>query len=532
MNFQIPKLAEALLQANSLNKKFLKLNLQNKIANARSKFPEDKTLAMIDRILDEKNDLFVTSAELTNWYHKFHTPSTKTAEILKDELNIVEKKSEKKDIKPVKYASYDEVMETASHPILSNALSSLFNGEEKIAKSFDPTTGQLAEKLCNRELNNFNTPASKIKAFTGNSELIICLASFETPKGETHLAFPIETPKNKPIFASVFLTEIGPIEANAKNITQYLQKNAGKQQKINYGQILKAAEKKELKFKEISDVEKAALNLILAKQDLKTKETIKTASLNISKYQEPTYLNLPKPSEEISFSNFMESKRGKAEFVLGKEVVKQADTMIDSCLKYANIIGHQLGILSHTDNSITYGVTVNKSEFKIPVKINKKQAQIPSIIIANGGVQDFTIDNLIKAANTKSESKQIWATLHPDDSFSNAQLVDLVKEASIHKNISKAEETLQVLATREDNESYNEALKFHLKALTSHVEPEKSKCSMQIKSASTTQKICGHTHLPLNKVFQDQFGQCVPIYRKSIVQDDMLPLILKAKLNL
>jgi hypothetical protein len=39
---------------------------------------------------------------------------------------------------------------------------------------------------------------------------------------------------------------------------------------------------------------------------------------------------------------------------------------------------------------------------------------------------------------------------------------------------------------------------------------------MIVKNAHSSHRICGHTNLPLHKVYQDKEGNCRPLYRKEM----------------
>ena len=47
---------------------------------------------------------------------------------------------------------------------------------------------------------------------------------------------------------------------------------------------------------------------------------------------------------------------------------------------------------------------------------------------------------------------------------------------------------------------------------------KKTTCSMIIKSAASQHPTCGHTGLPIHKVYQDEHGNCQPLYRKDMPQ--------------
>ena len=94
-------------------------------------------------------------------------------------------------------------------------------------------------------------------------------------------------------------------------------------------------------------------------------------------------------------------------------------------------------------------------------------------------------------------------------------MVTLVKEASANGNYAKAEEALNILHTYSNKEPYNEAFEYYCAGLNG-VKAERSQCSMIVKSSTSNELKCGHTGLPLSKVFTDKNGNCTPNYRKNM----------------
>jgi hypothetical protein len=97
-------------------------------------------------------------------------------------------------------------------------------------------------------------------------------------------------------------------------------------------------------------------------------------------------------------------------------------------------------------------------------------------------------------------------------------LVDAVRDAMASQNHLKAEDALHVLKTSGDEVAYKTAYNLYISGLnvkTASAE-EKTECQAQVKTAHSKYMICSHTGLTVNKVYQDKYGNCQPLYRRGM----------------
>jgi hypothetical protein len=117
------------------------------------------------------------------------------------------------------------------------------------------------------------------------------------------------------------------------------------------------------------------------------------------------------------------------------------------------------------------------------------------------------------------------AAVSPQYGLRTSDLIDNVRKAVDEGNYAKAEDALNVLASAGDKDAYKKGLAAYRTGLSSS--KPMSKCAFVVQSKSSNQAICGHTGLPLNKVFQDKDGNCAPLYHREI-EENHIPAAFSA----
>jgi len=98
-----------------------------------------------------------------------------------------------------------------------------------------------------------------------------------------------------------------------------------------------------------------------------------------------------------------------------------------------------------------------------------------------------------------------------------SELVQLVREAVAEENLDKAEDALNVLSESGDDKAYQTAFAEYTNGLgIAKTATQAATCKMIVKNASSKHELCGHTGLPLHKVYQDKNGDCHPSYRRGM----------------
>jgi hypothetical protein len=503
------------------NKEFVLAPLALRMIKAADAYPEDTTIKQMASFLNNraaKNSFFITKRELRKVYDALYTRNTKCAEFLSDELGIATTLPEPKEMTRDKNEGslVDEAFESLGDPVLVNALNAAFDGKDVSFNTYSAVTARKAEKNVAHELDNLGADAHIIKTVAGQEDLLICQATYETPKGQSSVLIPVEVVDGKPLFPTVFLSRVGFKDLTAEDLTDHLISTAGKLWKIDAQQLLKVVSSVKNGTKEtVSEVEEIVIKAAAAKG------TPITHTPNAMLYQqvdpEKVEVELPKVEESFKFAEKLATTKGVAEFTLGKTAVNASRKLLKQTLAS---YGHdaQIAITGVNDNTVFFAVAVNGgSGFKVPVKIERGLPAMPTVIMANGAIHEFSPAGISKALVEKDYG--IAASASQLSSEKPTELIEVVRSAMAGNDYAKAEEALSVL-NQLDKKAFHYAFGLYQNALNgAPLTKEASaptQCSMQVKNAHSNHVLCGHTGLPLHKVYQDEHGNCCPLYRKDL----------------
>lgn len=473
----------------------------------------------------EGRNSFLTRAELKDVYHRLYTNGNKFAEAFASELGtptqlLMPKRNE--------MVSDDDLIENAfkagADPVMKNELDSAFDPQVPL-KSYSAETAGRAERVCALELNRQGMAPKVVEVVAGQADVLLCQASWETPKGISRALIPIEIRSGQALLPTIFLSTEGFLELTAGELETHLKKVAGQRLTVNVGGILNLISRVkngESELKPLTNVEKAVMKLASSKgtpahydphgiigQELMVEASeVKTPELKVDP-----------DSEEIL--THLSSSAGEAELMFGKNAVAQGRGIIINCLKEAGFPTAQVGISGADTGSVCYVAALNhRSAVKIPVKMGRNGvSELPKVMLVNGGLKKLTVANLsAAAANPEPTEVRTRAAASPLYEVKGAELVKIVKEAMAQENYAKAEDALSVLQAGSDQHAFQTAYTAYYQGLTGTGKPEAvaSTCSKQLKTAHSQHLICGHTNLPVHKVFQDAHGQCQPLYRQGM----------------
>ena len=498
-----------------------------KLSKMSEAHPEDKTIGIMADVVSRMNDtnkLLITKAEIKDLYNKLYTRNTKFAQLFSEELGNESKEEgvyiptgaqESEDYSVVQKA-YDKIAD----PVLANALAGAFGND---TKPYTASVANSAKIICARELTSLNLKYKNIDIVDGREDFILCSALFETPRGNTAVYIPVEVTGQKALIPSVFIGNAGPEEFSLKNIVQYITKNAGNKLTVKSADVIKTIISiKDGDSKEISNIDLAVTKLNAQKeangeyftsnQVLFQKTALEDENLVV---QTPEY----KDADVDSFAKNFDSEQGTASFTFSPEKVNAGRDVIARKLLGFGVKNSQISVLSSDKTTVIYAVSVNggTSSFRVPVKISKRVNE-PELFIVNGSINSFTQQEILNAiSNSEVDSKAVVVT-SSHYGLKPSELVTAVKEAVSENNYVKAEDALNVLADCDDEKAYQSAFTAYSNGLnTANVVKEaECKCSRIVKNAYSKYDLCGHTNLPLHKVYQDKNGNCHPMYRKSM----------------
>lgn len=219
--------------------------------------------------------------------------------------------------------------------------------------------------------------------------------------------------------------------------------------------------------------------------------------------------------------------------------------------------------------------------FVVPVKIAGGKITKPSIMLCNGSVSAFSQESVNELYKSNSSDYKAAAAASPQFGLKPSDVLNNLRKAIAEENYAAAEDALNVLANSGDAKAYAIGFEVYADGLAGHGaaeavphytgpffsvitehhgwaackkhadfakkhygakvelidnpdehvkchdcarerrEDERAKtacCSMIVKSSASEHPICGHTGLPIHKVYQDQYGNCLPLYRKGMAE--------------
>lgn len=530
---KIQQLIGSLAKTVEDNHKIATPVLAAKLTRSLQAYPHDQTIGSMSRVIEKmasNNTLFISRADLKGLYQKLYSRNTKFAEVFKDELGVIEELSEptvgKRDdatqINPFEIAD----------PILSNALNSVFDNNIPL-KMYSQDLANKAKKAVTVTLDSWGLKPSTLDVCSGSDKFLIIKADYETPKGITSFYVPVEINKNKIAEASVFMGNYGPQELNNTNVKEYVLSNAGSKLKISGSNILDVLTKAASENREISDAELALTRLHATRQG---KSEFFQNQIVGQKIAEASIkdVELPKSDEFVSFEKKFSSPVGLASLKFGEDKIKIARENIIRELISLGYKNPQVNVTDHNDNTLFYSVALDAGRvgFNVPVKINNGKINKPSIMICNGAVSNFDKAGINALyVNNESDYKSA-AAASPQFGLKPSDLVNNVRIAVAEGNHAKAEDALNVLANSGDEKAYATGFQIFLQGLGGKVATaaQECNCNMIIKNSSSQHPICGHTGLPIHKVYQDKDGNCRPLYRRGMEETYEAATFINAKI--
>lgn len=497
-----------------------------KLAKASELYPEDQTIGVMAdvtaRMISSKK-LFISRAEIKDLYNRLYSRNTKFADLFNDELGKVEKlasptvfnREGDDNSLTVLAKAYDKVVD----PTLANALNVAFGNE---SKPYTTAAAESAKSVCDIECSVVRA-TSTVSVVSGNQDFIVCRASFETPKGQTSVFVPVEITASKAIIPSVFIGNNGPEDFTRANLENYIRVNAGKKLNVSDSVVLQTAiNSKNGELSKISSVDLALTKLNSLKE---TKSDYFANGVYFQKVAEedknltvktPTY----KDEEIETFAKAFDSALGIAKFKFGEEKVKIGRNVISNKLNGFGLGNHQISLCDSDESQLVYAVSLDngKVAFRVPVKIAGNKVLEPTLLISNGSLESFSMDGINALFTKESIDYKTAAVASPLYGLKASELVQAVREAVAAQNFTKAEDALNILSQSGDDKAYQTAFALFTSGLSGVkvASASQAKCSMIVKNASSKHELCGHTGLPLHKVYQDKNGDCHPLYRRGM----------------
>lgn len=485
-------------------------------------YPNDSTVVGMSNFLTKRasSEPLISRIELRDVYHKLYSQNNQFGSIFAAELGNTElakpktmhhEASEGKDFA-------NEAYSKLADPVLSNALSQVFDTNG----TYQPYSSEIAKtaaRVCLHELNKFAAP-KKIDVVAGQSDLILCQADYETPRGWCSVLIPVEIKANAPLLPTVFLGKVGFADLTKNNLEKHIFDTVGKKFSVDVQKVLQAvASAKNGGIKPLSDIE-----MIIAKARAVKGSTYSINGITEQQVDQPNgNIETPRLPEADEFAKRLASTVGVAEFKFGKVAVDGGRKILRNALSGFGYSNANVAVASVDDSTIYFAVSVdNKAGFKVPMKTVDKNIQYPQVLLASGKIYDFSKAGISQALSAEVDSNML-AVASPSYGLKDSELIQQVHDAMLEGNLARAEDALAVLQRNAADSStkmgtFKEALAIYQAGLGGKVKTagQQSQCCKQRKIAHSKYMICGHTNLPTHKVYQDSNGDCQPLYRRNI----------------
>lgn len=452
-------------------------------------FPTDTTTIGMVGVLEKKasQSPMISRGELKNFYDYLFTPGNMFKGAFAEELGVQAELEE--IVKPAVDSTLISMYQGADQH-LAAALETLW---DKNAIGYSKELAKNAVEACQYQLECALSKAP-VKVIAGKDDMLICQAAYLTPKGEVNVWIPVEAKDDKALLPNVFWTPDGFVSLTRNNIANFIKDNAGKTIKISSAQLLNAE-----RVEPISEVEMIVLRAKRAEE--------------IGKEVKP--LEMPKyaaPQEAVKAADKLTTKMGTAQFIFGKSAMDQGLNYIVVSLRKMGYLP-QVSVAEVSENAVTFAVAVNQEAgFKVPVKVVGKKLQLPTVVISEKGMAEFTKAGIDSILAQSSQLVALASSLHEE---SPAQLLGVLKQAMTNNDYLKAEEVLNVLQHGEDPIAFRNAFDLYTQGLRGELKQIGSQCNKQVKTANSIHMTCSHLNLPIHKVYQDSHGNCRPLYRQN-----------------
>ena len=230
-------------------------------------------------------------------------------------------------------------------------------------------------------------------------------------------------------------------------------------------------------------------------------------------------VKIPATEESLKFADKLSSPKGIAEFILGKTAIDAGRSLVVKSMRSFGYENVQVAIADVNNDAVIYSVAVDGGAgFKVPVKVKGGLPEAPTVLVAAGEVGSFSKEGVSKALIGGDYHAAINTS--PLYGLKPSELIENIRKATAENDYVTAEDALNVLSNSDDKKAFEYGFAIYHNALNGkalHKEASKeTSCSMPIKNAHSKHVLCGHTGLPVHKVYQDDNGQCLPLYRKDI----------------
>jgi len=480
----------------------------SKLKKYASENPQDKTIGSLKIVfanLENNKKGFITRKELKDLYSKHYTFKTSFASLFENELGEKEIEPEIKtaqNIKPLdfnKYAADESLVKLMGGLIKENTG---WVSADLVKK---------AERKIASDLNFLDYAPKSVKVLESNKDILLAVASFETPKGLTEVYVPMTSN----LEASVFIGNNAVDSLNKESLAKYIVSNSGQRLKTASKQVFDQINAY-FKPKE-SKTELAITSLKVSKAKESLNLTNPILAYKIAENKE-TIVEIPKSNEFSSLEEKFASPVGIALENFGEKGLQKAASVLESTLNQVNSPPLKIKVAGSTSNTINFDVQSKSGKtYSVGVKMAGSNPLSPEFAIVNGYVRKINA-SFESSLNEESLDKKSFANISNLSLMSGEQLISFAKNLLENKELSKLEIVLEAIKEK-DLDLYKNAYKLILTDGLTKQASTIHKCAKLITSPNSIHKVCSHTGLPENKIYVDQNGNCRQIHSKDIVAE-------------
>ncbi len=522
---KLTKIATSLAKQIDNGEQILAPMLAGKLAKASEIYPNDPTIIGMTKVISKYADknTFISRGEVRDLYNKFYARNTKFGELFQEELgnfnNLATPKLAERNYNENKEVKTDFLADQ----ILSNVLESVFDNKVPL-KTYARDVGERAKNTVSSTLDAWNLSANSVTVDDGNEKFIVVKASYETPKGLTSFYVPVQVVDGKASLPSAFIGNGSPQDLNNNNVKSYIKASAGTKLKVSAGNVLEALTKAASEKREVSDTELALARLNSNRNQ--QQEYFSNQVLSQKVAEEVKEISMPVYGEFSHLEKTFTSPHGIAAFNLGENNVRNGRDVIARSLASFGNKNAQVTVSDSNKNTIFYAVSLDsgKVAFTVPVKVENGKIKHPNIMLCQGSVDSFDSNSIRKLYAENISDYKAAAVASPNYQLKTSDLIDNVRAAANEGNLAKAEDALNVIASRGDAKAYASAFKVYASTLKGEKEyditsdPRYNAKDFYV-TASSKMPISKQTGLPINKIYIDENGNHRPLYRRNISEN-------------
>lgn len=480
--------------------------------------PYDVTSVGMYKYLTKKaeKETFISRTELKNAFAKLGTTDGLFARAFADELAIKEVEykpvlagaAPKKDI--VKSA-----MENTADSFLTHTLTAIF---DKVPVT--PYTSSMAKQASLAVLDRLNRSVGprKVEVVGGKSNILVCAATYETPKGSATVLVPVEFQDGTPLVSDSFLSQAGFVSATKENLNSHISATAGKTFEVDVNKMLNIL---------VEPVKQASeMDMIIARSKIAQGTATHTADgilFQTLEKKASAPVEFEDKAQVAEFGARLSTSRGQAEFLHGANANK-ARNMVVKAMKDFGYNAVNVNVCDSDENKIFLAVAISgKAGFKVAV--DGKNPEMPKFAVTAEGLHAFSRPGIAEILS-ESPDKRAIASASPLYGLKSSELLNTVEASVQAGNMAAAEDALMILEVSDNPEAYRRAFVAYTQGLQGHVKIASTTCASPRDIPYSIHKICSHTNLPLHKVYQNEHGECLPLYRKN--QSEVQTVLLNA----